>query len=136
MAERTALITGATSGLGLRAAAELARDPTWHVIVTGRDPERTQASASRIGAEAQSLELGSLQDVRHFAERLRDRDHPPLQALVCNAGVQFVGAQSPSKDGYDATFAVNHLGHFLLVCLLLERLAAPARVVIVSSGTH
>jgi light-dependent protochlorophyllide reductase len=136
MAERTALITGATSGLGLRAAAELSRDPAWHVVVTGRDLERTQASASQIGAEARSLELGSLEDVRRFADDFGDRDRPPLRALVCNAGLQFLGESAPSMDGYDATFAVNHLGHFLLVGLLLEQLATPARVVIVSSGTH
>jgi light-dependent protochlorophyllide reductase len=136
MAERSVLITGGTSGLGLRTAAELAHDRSWHVVLTGRDPERTRASAASIGAEAQALELGSLEDVRGFAERFRGSERPPLRGLICNAGLQFLGIPAVSKDGYDATFAVNHLGHFLLVSLLLEQLLVPARVVIVSSNTH
>jgi light-dependent protochlorophyllide reductase len=136
MAERSVLITGGTSGLGLRTAAELAHDRSWHVVLTGRDPERARASAARIGAEAQVLELGSLEDVRRFAQCLRNSERPPLRGLICNAGLQLVGTATPSEDGYDPTFAVNHLGHFLLVSLLLEQLHVPARVVIVSSNTH
>jgi light-dependent protochlorophyllide reductase len=138
MAQRTVLITGGTSGLGRRAAAELAANPSWHVVITGRDPERTQSAAADIGAEPQVLDLGSLDDVRRCAKRLHGGERPPLGALICNAGAQHISKPEPvlSKDGYEATFAVNHLGHFLLVALLLERLAPPARVVIVSSGTH
>jgi light-dependent protochlorophyllide reductase len=136
MTDRTVLITGGTSGLGLCAAAELARDRSWKVVVTGRDAERTSVSAARVGAEAQTLELGSLQDVRRFAEGFGGGERPPLAGIVCNAGRQFIGTPTTSADGYEETFAVNHLGHFLLVCLLLEQLATPARVVIVSSGTH
>ena len=61
---------------------------------------------------------------------------PPLHALICNAGVQSGAKQTFTADGFESTFGVNHLGHFLLVNLLLPRLAAPARVVVVSSGTH
>lgn len=136
MHERTVLITGGTSGLGLRTAAELAREGSWHVVLTGRDLERARASAAPIGAEAQRLELGSLADVRRFAADFVKLERPPLHGLVCNAGLQLIGAPQVSKDGYEATFAVNHLGHFLLVNLLLGTLAAPARVVIVSSNTH
>ena len=60
----------------------------------------------------------------------------PLRAVVCNAGLQVVGGTSYTEDGFETTFGVNHLGHFLLVNLLLKRMAAPARVVFVSSGTH
>jgi NAD(P)-dependent dehydrogenase (short-subunit alcohol dehydrogenase family) len=95
--ERTVLVTGGTSGLGLRAAAELASDPGWRVVITGRDRRRS---------------------------------------LVCNAGLQQISGMTLSKDGYESTFAVNHLGHFLLVALLLDDLTPPARVVIVSSNTH
>jgi len=56
--------------------------------------------------------------------------------VVCNAGVQVVSGASRSADGFELTFAVNHLGHFALVCGLLEQLARPARIVIVSSDTH
>lgn len=130
------LITGGTSGLGRRTAAVLVRDPSWHVIITGRDAARTAAAAHALGAEGLALDLGSLADVRRFAERLREGERPPLRALVCNAGLQLVGPPRLSADGYEATFAVNHLGHFLLVALLLERLERPASVVIVSSDTH
>jgi light-dependent protochlorophyllide reductase len=138
MAERTVLVTGGTSGLGRRAAAELAANPSWHVVITGRERERTQSAAAAIGAEPQVLDLGSLDDVRRCAKSFNGGERPPLGALICNAGVQLISKPEPmrSKDGYEATFAVNHLGHFLLVALLLEQLTPPARVVIVSSGTH
>jgi light-dependent protochlorophyllide reductase len=135
-AERTTLITGGTSGLGLRAAAELASDSSWHVVITGRDRQRSRSAAAKIGAEPEVLDLGSLDDVREFAERFRGGRRPPLGALVCNAGLQQISGPTFSTDGYESTFAVNHLGHFLLVSLLLDELTPPARVVIVSSGTH
>jgi light-dependent protochlorophyllide reductase len=134
--EHTVLVTGGTSGLGLRAAAELARDPSWQVVITGRDRERSQSAAVKIGAQAEVLDLGSLDDIREFVDRFRNAGRPPLAALVCNAGLQQITGMTFSKDGYESTFAVNHLGHFLLVALLLDDLTPPARVVIVSSNTH
>lgn len=136
VAKRTVLITGGTSGLGLRAAAELASDPNWHVVITGRDLLRSQSAAAEIGAEPEVLDLGSLDDVRRFSERFSAGRRPPLGALVCNAGLQHISGLALSKDGYESTFAVNHLGHFLLVALLLDQLTPPARVVIVASNTH
>ena len=134
----TVLITGGSSGLGRCTAAELAADPDLHVVIAGRDTQRTHAAAAAIGAEPQLLDLGSLDDVRSFAEGFRAGERPPLRVLICNAGVQHVSASEPvlSRDGFEETFAVNHLGHFLLVALLLDRLTPPARVVVVSSGTH
>jgi light-dependent protochlorophyllide reductase len=136
MADRTVLITGGSSGLGLRAAAELARDPAWHVVVTGREQARTAAAAASVGAEPLLLDLGSLEQVRAFATRFRAGGRPPLRALVCNAGVQHVSGEAVTSDGYEETFAVNHLGHFLLLALLIDTLVVPARVVVVSSDTH
>ena len=136
MATRTALITGASSGLGLSAATELARDANWHVVITGKDQHRAGAVAGPIGAEALALDLGSLDDVRSFAARFAAGGRPPLRALVCNAGIQHISGLALSKDGYEATFAVNHLGHFLLANLLLDQLVAGSRVVVVASDTH
>ena len=134
---RTVLITGGTSGLGLRTARQLARDPEWRVVVTGRDAARANAAAAQVGAEGMTLDLGSLDAVRDFAARFAARDElPPLGAIVANAGLQHLEPTVTSADGFEETFAVNHLGHFLLIQLLLDRLEPPARVVIVASDTH
>lgn len=86
------------------------------------------------------LDLSSLASVRSAAAQLRtllDEATPgPLQAILCNAGAQFRGPISFRADGYEETFATNHLGHFLLVELLLDRVADDGRIVFTASGTH
>jgi NAD(P)-dependent dehydrogenase (short-subunit alcohol dehydrogenase family) len=86
------------------------------------------------------LDLASLRSVRDFVDEIGHRldagNLPPLYAIVCNAGVQSGGKLTFTADGFESTFGVNHLGHFLLVNLLLARLTAPARLVVVASGTH
>jgi NAD(P)-dependent dehydrogenase (short-subunit alcohol dehydrogenase family) len=73
---------------------------------------------------------------RRIGARLAHGTLPPLHALVLNAGLQVLSGTTYTEDGFETTFGVNHLGHFLLVNLLLPRLTAPARVVFVGSGTH
>jgi light-dependent protochlorophyllide reductase len=138
------LVTGGNSGIGLECSRQLAH-AGWHVWIASRDREASAEAVRRIekesgadSADALSVDLGSLESVRALAREIAARDIP-LRAVVCNAGLQFFnGAARHSTDGYELTFAVNHLGHFLLVNLLLERLAAnaPARIAIVSSGVH
>jgi NAD(P)-dependent dehydrogenase (short-subunit alcohol dehydrogenase family) len=86
------------------------------------------------------LDLASLASVQALAETVQTKlaagALPPLQALVCNAGIQFAEGLHHTADGFEQTFGVNHLGHFLLVELLLPHLNATGRVVVVSSGTH
>ena len=82
------------------------------------------------------LDLASLESVRQFASALAERDLPPLRGLVCNAGLQVVSGSTFTEDGFETTFGVNHLGHFLLANLLAPRLVGPARILFVSSGTH
>jgi NAD(P)-dependent dehydrogenase (short-subunit alcohol dehydrogenase family) len=82
------------------------------------------------------LDLASLASIRAFTDALAERADPPLKAIVCNAGIQVVSGLSHTEDGFETTFGVNHLGHFLLVNRLLKRLVTPARVVFVASGTH
>jgi NAD(P)-dependent dehydrogenase (short-subunit alcohol dehydrogenase family) len=147
---RTIVITGGNGGLGYACAAALVSslDGPWHVVVASRNAGRAQeavdklASAVRAGhtAEAMSLDLASLTSVRAFAAELTSRvasgTIPPLQALVCNAGVQAGTKQTQTADGFESTFGVNHLGHFLFVNEMLPVLRAPARVVVVASGAH
>ena len=109
------LITGASGGLGREAAAAM-RAAGWDVVAPGRD----------------QLDLGSLWSVRAFAAAVDG----PVEAIVCNAGMQSPGRTAFTEDGIELTFQVNHLAHFLLVALLRDRLAPNARVVVVSSGTH
>lgn len=137
VAERTVVVTGATSGLGRVAAARMLRTPGITVVVAARDAERGERAARELGrAISLPLDLASLDSVRAFPAALDAARLPPLHALVANAGIQFTDRAHTSADGFEATFATNHLGHFLLTRLLLDRLADDGRVVVVSSGTH
>ncbi|MFI5317034.1 MAG: SDR family NAD(P)-dependent oxidoreductase [Myxococcota bacterium] len=132
------LITGGNSGIGLECARELAREG-WHVWIASRNRAASEAAARHMHGKAEVLEvdLGSLDSVRALVREIEARN-VPLRALVCNAGLQFNQGPRLSPEGFELTFAANHLGHFLLANLLLERLAAnsPARIVVVSSGVH
>lgn len=140
---RTVLITGATGGLGYRAAlAVAAAGQGWHLVVTGRGPGLAEVGrrlAERAPCTALPLDLSELAGVRRFADdltrRLADGELPPLRAVVANAGLQETGL-SFTPDGLETTFAVNHLAHFLLVNRLLPSLVEPARIVLVASDTH
>ncbi|WP_369254619.1 SDR family NAD(P)-dependent oxidoreductase [Geodermatophilus amargosae] len=134
---RTALVTGATSGLGRAAVGLLAATGDWRVLAGARDPGRGAQVAAELGAAAAVVEvdLASLDSVRAAAASVA-ATRAPLDALVLNAGVQLPVADRASADGYELTFAVNHLAHFVLTVELLPHLAPGARVVVVSSGTH
>ncbi|MFF0357942.1 SDR family NAD(P)-dependent oxidoreductase [Nocardia sp. NPDC004970] len=133
--DRTIVVTGGTSGLGYECARTLALDPRNHVVITGRDGARTRASAAAINAHGRPLDLSSRASVLAFATDLVAADLPPLRGLVCNAGLQFT-SRVLTADGMEATFAINHLGHVGLIRELVDYLVAPARIVLVSSGTH
>lgn len=141
MNTKTAIITGASAGLGLECARALLRsDPSWHLVLAVRDVGRG-ADAVRQLAEpgrctVMQMDLASLASVRAFTEAVRNSGLPPLHAIVCNAGLQVVSGTEWTQDGIEMTFGVNHLGHFALVCDLLDELARPARILVVSSGTH
>ena len=137
------LVTGGNSGIGFECARQLAR-AGWYVLIASRNRDLSAEAVRRIGRESggdavseMGLDLGSTESVRRFAKEIEARD-VQLRALVCNAGLQVSRGLQRSRDGFELTFAVNHLGHFLLTNLLLARLLAnaPARVVIVASGVH
>lgn len=140
---KTVVITGGNSGLGFHCAQKLAQKREWQIVLACRNLEKAEQAIAKIQEEnytkqieAIELDLASLDSVRSFAIKLENRHLPPLKAIVCNAGVQFIQRQTYTEDGFDTTFGVNHLGHFLLVNLLLPQLSAPARIVFVSSDTH
>ena len=140
---KTVIVTGGNSGLGYACAQEIARDGNWHIILACRNLDKADRAVTKIKEvtkcdriEAMELDLADLASIRTFSKELPHRDLPALGAVVCNAGVQFIQRQTYTQDGFDTTFGVNHLGHFLLVNLLLSQLAIPARIILVSSDTH
>ncbi|MBD0840461.1 oxidoreductase [Streptomyces sp. TRM68416] len=128
---RTAVVTGANSGIGLTAADALARAGA-HVVLAVRDPERGRAAANKVkgSTEVRRLDLADLSSVREFADSWEGR---PLDLLVNNAGVMMLPKQR-TKDGFEMQFGTNHLGHFALTNLLLPYVTD--RVVTVASGAH
>lgn len=119
------------------------RGDSWHVVIASRDAGRAQAAVAQLievtgnpAIEALPLDFASLASVRAFGAQYAQGDRPPLHALVCNAGIQVAQGITYTADGFETMFGVNHLGHFLLVHLLLPHLTHPARIVVVSSGTH
>ncbi|XP_064324233.1 dehydrogenase/reductase SDR family member 13 [Phalacrocorax carbo] len=137
---RTAIVTGGSGGIGAATALELARCGA-RVVLASRNALRGEAAARRIRTETgnaevrfMQLDLASLRSVRAFASTFL-RQEPHLHLLINNAGVSAGGT---TEDGFSLSFQVNHLGHFLLTQLLLERLqsCAPSRVVIVASRAH
>jgi NAD(P)-dependent dehydrogenase (short-subunit alcohol dehydrogenase family) len=138
---KTAIITGASTGLGFECArALLGAGASWHIVLAVRDPARGAAAVERLGEPQRctvtQLDLASLDSVQAFVRQARSTELPPLHAIVCNAGVQVVSGIQRTADGFEMTFGVNHLGHFALVQGLLDALGRPARVLVVSSGTH
>jgi NAD(P)-dependent dehydrogenase (short-subunit alcohol dehydrogenase family) len=141
-AGRTAVITGANTGLGYETATALAAKGA-HVVLAVRNLEKGKAAADLIaranpGASVaiQELDLTSLDSVRAAADQLR-AEHESIDLLINNAGVMMT-PKSTTKDGFELQFGTNHLGHFALTNLLLDRvLAVPgSRIVTVSSQGH
>ena len=139
---KTCLITGATSGIGQETAVGLARLGA-QVVVVGRDADRTRATADRIGRDTGSqqvefllADLSSLAGVRLLARDVREKC-ARLDVLVNNAGAIFTRRET-TIDGFERTWALNHLAYFLLTLELLDLLKAnaPARIVNVASTMH
>lgn len=142
LSDRTYIVTGANSGIGLVTANQLAKQGAT-VIYACRRMEEANARMAELCAdhpdahvEARHLDLGDLASVRAFAKGFLE-DHSRLDGLVNNAGVMNT-PQQKTKDGFEMQFGVNHLGHFLLTSLLLDTLkaSAPSRVVCLSSCFH
>jgi retinol dehydrogenase-12 len=142
LAEKVAVVTGASAGIGLHTALGLAR-AGMRVVMIGRHSRRTEAARRQVtdqvpGAlvETALADFSTLDEVRTLAADILAR-HDRLDVLVNNAGL-ISPRYAVSAEGYELTVAVNHLAPFLLTNLLLERLkaSAPARVVTVASQAH
>ncbi|QNG26267.1 protochlorophyllide reductase [Synechococcus sp. HK01-R] len=141
----TVLITGTTSGVGLNAAKAMV-DRGWRVVTANRDPVRAAEAADALGIDSRPLnhlriDFGDLESVRAGVETLVASLSGELDALVCNAAVYKPRLKQPerSPQGYEISMATNHLGHFLLIQMLMESLKASShpsrRVVILGTVT-
>lgn len=126
------LMTGGTSGIGLEAARALLAQDGVDLTIAARRPEAVP-SALKGKARIAPVQLESLASVRALAESVRAE--APYDALLLNAGVQCT-SQMTSQDGFELTFAVNHLAHYLLARLLLPTMAQGGRIIFTASGTH
>lgn len=139
--KRVVLITGGASGLGLATAAELAKDAGNTVVIASRNMSAVDAAVKKLNSQSGRdnvrglhLDLGSLAGVAAFTKDLTAQ-FPRVDVLLCNAGVAGV-PYTLSPEGFESTFATNHLGHLLLIDSCLAATPPPSRIVIVSSGTH
>lgn len=123
------VMTGGSAGFGAMAAERIARADGSRLLIGARRP-------TDLG-EWLSLDLSELDSVRSFADSVRERlGDNAIGALVLNAGMVRYDASGRTADGFETTFAVNHLAHYLLLRLLLPLLAEEATVVLTTSGTH
>jgi NAD(P)-dependent dehydrogenase (short-subunit alcohol dehydrogenase family) len=143
--DRSVVVTGASSGLGVETARALAAAGA-SVTLAVRDTDRGEAVREQLEGrtgnprlDVEQLDLGDLDSVRAFVERRQ----APLDVLVANAGIMNLPARQLTSQGWEAQFGTNHLGHFALALGLRDRLAAaaaaagsPARVVVLSSSAH
>lgn len=134
---RVAIVTGANTGLGFETARMLAERGA-RVVLAVRDVEKGKQAAARIAGDVgvQALDLASLDSIRSAAADLRAL-HPRIDLLINNAGVMYPPKRT-TADGFELQFGTNHLGHFALTGLLLDRLldVPGSRVVTVSSVGH
>ncbi len=137
------MITGATGGIGKETTRALQQMGA-HVVIVGRNPQKTADVVTEMktrnpsGGEVDGIvaDLSSLADIRRLAAEYKQK-YDRLDVLVNNAGAYFT-QRKLSVDGFEMTFALNHLGYFYLTHLLMDTIkeSAPARIVNVSSGAH
>lgn len=139
---QTAIITGANTGIGYETALDLAKRGA-RVILACRDAQRADEAANKIRKKSgngnvivELVDLASFESIRQFCQRI-DENEPRLDILINNAAV-FGCPKWHTKDGFEMHFGVNHLGHFLLTNLLLDKIkaSAPSRIVNVSARLH
>ncbi|GJQ10333.1 hypothetical protein GpartN1_g5130.t1 [Galdieria partita] len=140
---KVVVVTGANTGIGKETCIQLARMGAT-IVMACRDPSRALKAKEQVvhlskneNVDFIRLDLSDLSSVRQFASEFCKK-YSRLDILFCNAGVMALPKRETTKDGFEMQFGVNHLGHFLLTNLLLDRLiaSAPSRVIVVSSYAH
>jgi len=130
--KRIVVMTGATSGIGANAAMRIADQPNIRLIIGARG-----GHSGPEGAEVLPLDLASLASVRTFADQVENRlNGNNIDILILNAGIQASNTAQRTVDGFEVTFAVNHLAHYLLARLLVPYMIDDGRLVITTSDTH
>ncbi len=139
---KTALITGATAGIGKVTAVTLAKQ-NYQVVIVGRNKEKTIACVEEIKKETANPnihyllgDLSVMEDARRIAKEF-DANYTDLHLLINNAGCVYYKRQE-TEEGYEKTLATNHLSHFIITNMLLDKIkkSSPARIVNVSSDSH
>ena len=138
---KTVVVTGATSGIGLESAQQIAAEGH-RLVLVGRSPDKLDRAAEAVrsagagAVDTVAADFESLGSVRAAAHEIEERC-PRIDVLISNAGTVYA-SRTVTADGFEATFQVNHLAGFLLIELLKERLvaSAPARIVITASTGH
>ena len=144
MKNKTVIITGGNSGLGYECVKTIYRaNKNWFIVIASRNLEKSLQVKEDIlkefpGQEIEvlNLDLASLQSVRDFIVEFKEQKYPPLYGLICNSGILMREGIKKSADGHEMTFAVNHLGHFLLTNLLIDEFQPMAKIIVVSSNMH
>jgi NAD(P)-dependent dehydrogenase (short-subunit alcohol dehydrogenase family) len=142
---KTVVITGANVGIGFAAAKFLATFPDWYVVLACRDKWKATTAMEAIRkihpnshVSFVSLDLFSFSTIRRMPTALAAMQIPQIHALILNAGGINMKAKSLefTEDGFERTFQLNFLSHFLLTNLLIPQMATPARIIFVSSDLH
>jgi NAD(P)-dependent dehydrogenase (short-subunit alcohol dehydrogenase family) len=127
---KTIVMTGGTAGFGAVAAKRIFNTPNTKLILGARDNKNSPI-------ETLPLDLASLSNVRSFVQALTKKlDGTKIDVLILNAGAQFGSTRHRTGDGFESTFAINHLAHYLLLRLLTPGLAKNATIVITTSDVH
>jgi NAD(P)-dependent dehydrogenase (short-subunit alcohol dehydrogenase family) len=127
---KTIVMTGGTAGFGAFAAKRISDMPDTKLILGARDTKNSSI-------DALPLDLARLANVRSFGQALTKKlDGAKIDVLILNAGAQFGNTKQRTEDGFESTFAINHLAHYLLLRLLTPSLAQNATVVITTSDVH
>src|SRR6202789_4220322 len=127
---KTVVMTGGTAGFGAFAATRISDTPNTKLILGARDTKNSSI-------DALPLDLARLSNVRSFVQALTKKlDGTKIDILILNAGAQFGNTKRRTEDGFESTFAINHLAHYFLLRLLTPDLAKNATIVITTSDVH